>query len=344
MQHADRVAVVGQHLVEPLVGVGRLVGGAAAQLDPAARAGRRGRGRSRSARAGPRRRRLTSLANGWRGQHGALVPAARHEEVAVALGALVRDAHLPGRLRARHPPAGAVHGGEERRPRVAVSAPSRITLCSPIVAPTKPCWPGNAGVQPLRTTHQSSPPWVSLQAKLWWLWTEKVAEVPRISSTRSTTTSRPAYAYSPASCIAAMYSWPSSESIGSSAGAASIPLAARAGELEVARRRLVAEAARAEVHADPDEALLVGEQVDVVVARADGPELVGGERRAARAAAPRRRRGSRRAPGGRPARRCGGRRRTRSARRSRPSPAAGRRRCPSRRRPVRTALFPHPMS
>ena len=38
------------------------------------------------------------------------------------------------------------------------------------------------------------------------------------------------------------------------------------------------EAARAEVHADPDAVVgLVAEQVDVVVARADGAELRGGE-------------------------------------------------------------------
>src|SRR3954467_1061769 len=37
MQHADRVAVLGQDLVEPLVGIGRLVGGTAAELDPPGR-------------------------------------------------------------------------------------------------------------------------------------------------------------------------------------------------------------------------------------------------------------------------------------------------------------------
>ena len=46
-----------------------------------------------------------------------------------------------------------------------------------------------------------------------------------------------------------------------------------AGGLDVVRRALVAEAARAEVHADPDVALLVLEQIDVVVAGADGAEL-----------------------------------------------------------------------
>ena len=44
-------------------------------------------------------------------------------------------------------------------------------------------------------------------------------------------------------------------------------------EREEARRRLVAEATRAEVHADPDAAVLVLHQVDVVVARADRAEL-----------------------------------------------------------------------
>jgi hypothetical protein len=48
----------------------------------------------------------------------------------------------------------------------AVSVPRRITLGSPIVAPTNPSWPGNAGVQPLRITHTSSPWWVSRHAKL----------------------------------------------------------------------------------------------------------------------------------------------------------------------------------
>ena len=47
-----------------------------------------------------------------------------------------------------------------------------------------------------------------------------------------------------------------------------------AGELEEDGRGLVAEAARAEVHADPDQALLVLEQVHVVVARSDGAELI----------------------------------------------------------------------
>ena len=49
------------------------------------------------------------------------------------------------------------------------------------------------------------------------------------------------------------------------------------GELQVCGRGLVPEPARAEVHADPHGAVLVGEQVDVVVAGADGAELVGGE-------------------------------------------------------------------
>ena len=46
---------------------------------------------------------------------------------------------------------------------------------------------------------------------------------------------------------------------------------------EEAGRGLVPEPARAEVHADPDAVLLVGEQVDVVVAGADRPELLGGK-------------------------------------------------------------------
>src|SRR5207244_5989720 len=46
-----------------------------------------------------------------------------------------------------------------------------------------------------------------------------------------------------------------------------------AGGLEVAGRAGVAEAAAAEVHADPDKALLVAQQVDIVVARSDGAEL-----------------------------------------------------------------------
>ena len=46
-----------------------------------------------------------------------------------------------------------------------------------------------------------------------------------------------------------------------------------AGGLEVAGRAGVAEAAAAEMHADPDEALLVPHQVDIVVARADRAEL-----------------------------------------------------------------------
>ncbi len=47
-----------------------------------------------------------------------------------------------------------------------------------------------------------------------------------------------------------------------------------AGELDERGRGLVAEAARAEMHADPDQPVLVGEQIDIVVARADGAELV----------------------------------------------------------------------
>src|SRR5438045_2113555 len=50
-------------------------------------------------------------------------------------------------------------------------------------------------------------------------------------------------------------------------------------EREEARRGLVAEAARAEVDADPEEAVLVNEQVDVVVAAADRAELVARELR-----------------------------------------------------------------
>ena len=66
-------------------------------------------------------------------------------------------------------------------------------------------------------------------------------------------------------------------------------------EREEAGRRLVAEAARAEVHADPDAVVvLVAEQVDVVVAGADGAELLRGEPGRARAAARTRRCGSRR--------------------------------------------------
>jgi hypothetical protein len=37
---------------------------------------------------------------------------------------------------------------------------------------------------------------------------------------------------------------------------------------------LVSQAARAEVHADPDPVLLVGEQIDVVIARAHGAQLL----------------------------------------------------------------------
>jgi len=48
-------------------------------------------------------------------------------------------------------------------------------------------------------------------------------------------------------------------------------------ESEEAGRGFVAEPARAEVDADPDTVLLVGEQVDVVVAGADRPELLGGQ-------------------------------------------------------------------
>jgi hypothetical protein len=48
-------------------------------------------------------------------------------------------------------------------------------------------------------------------------------------------------------------------------------------EREEARCGLVAEAAAAEVHAHPHAVLLVGEQVDVVVAGSDGPELLGRE-------------------------------------------------------------------
>ena len=56
---------------------------------------------------------------------------------------------------------------EYRRSRDASeSEPRRITDGSPIVAPTKPAWPGKAGVQPLRITHTSVPKWFSRQAKL----------------------------------------------------------------------------------------------------------------------------------------------------------------------------------
>src|SRR4029077_848541 len=47
-----------------------------------------------------------------------------------------------------------------------------------------------------------------------------------------------------------------------------------AGELEEGGRGLVAEPARAEVYADPNRSFLVGEQIAVVVARADRAELI----------------------------------------------------------------------
>ena len=46
-----------------------------------------------------------------------------------------------------------------------------------------------------------------------------------------------------------------------------------AGGLQVAGRARMAEAARAEMDADPDQPLLVAQQVDIVVARADRAEL-----------------------------------------------------------------------
>ena len=49
--------------------------------------------------------------------------------------------------------AGAVHRRVERRLRLRAVEPSMITASSPIEPPTKPRWPGKAGVAPLRTTH-----------------------------------------------------------------------------------------------------------------------------------------------------------------------------------------------
>src|SRR4029079_11040199 len=102
------------------------------------------------------------------------------------------------------------------------STPSRITDSSPIEPPTKPSWPGRAGVHPLRTTQYVRPPCSSCHAKLWWLCTSCSARAPRISSTLSTTTSRPAYAYSPASSIAETYDSPSSEPVSTNHGGESI--------------------------------------------------------------------------------------------------------------------------
>lgn len=49
------------------------------------------------------------------------------------------------------------------------------------------------------------------------------------------------------------------------------------GHREEARSGAMPEAARAEVHADPDAAVLVAEQIDVVVSCAHGSELLGGQ-------------------------------------------------------------------
>src|SRR5262245_19481550 len=46
-----------------------------------------------------------------------------------------------------------------------------------------------------------------------------------------------------------------------------------AGRLEIARRAGVAEAARAEMHADPDEAGFVAHQINIMITGADGAEL-----------------------------------------------------------------------
>jgi hypothetical protein len=98
-----------------------------------------------------------------------------------------------------------------------------MTDSSPIEPPTKPAWPARAGVHPFRITQYVRPKCSSRHAKLWWLCTSRTARAPRISSTFATTALRPAYAYSPASSIAATYDRPSSESTGKSTGGESIP-------------------------------------------------------------------------------------------------------------------------
>ena len=47
------------------------------------------------------------------------------------------------------------------------SFPRKITEFSPMLPPTNPIWPGNAGVAPLRTTQRLSPKCCSCHAKLW---------------------------------------------------------------------------------------------------------------------------------------------------------------------------------
>ena len=84
------------------------------------------------------------------------------------------------------------------------STPSTITASSPIEPPINPCWPGNAGVAPLRIDEH-------LLAAVLFPPREVVVVVHALPSprseecvnTRSTTQSRPAYAYSPAMFMAA---------------------------------------------------------------------------------------------------------------------------------------------
>jgi hypothetical protein len=113
VQHPDGAGVRGEDLVEALVGAGRLVGGAAAQLDPA--------------------------------------PAERlRRRPAAAVRLIARPAPWTVEYR-----ASALRGE---------STPPRITLRSPMVEPTKPRWPGRAGVAPLRTTQKACPSCCSGQA------------------------------------------------------------------------------------------------------------------------------------------------------------------------------------
>ena len=109
-----------------------------------------------------RPRRLRSFAPGWSGHGVASLRVVQYGQsrtehsrrVPSFPAAFVRDIARPAPWTVECSAA----------PASADSTPSRITAGSPIVAPTKPRWPGKAGVAPLRTTHAGAPSTSSRQA------------------------------------------------------------------------------------------------------------------------------------------------------------------------------------
>lgn len=192
VQDADRSLVGGEHAVEALVGVGRLIGAAAAELDPAG-----SELAADLAEVDPPRPHDLGLEELHRLRlrvlRAAELRAVGVDVVAVAHRAMpaLAPADLAGGLAAAHHPPGAVDGRVQRAlgalgpledhrllaHRRADEGGRGRRASSPCGRPTG--------------SRRRSP---RARRRLWWLWTSSVASVPRIPSTASTTTSRPAYA------------------------------------------------------------------------------------------------------------------------------------------------------